>query len=243
MEKQKGLLICTIVFAIIAIISLSLNVVLLITDSDRNEVKTDIETEVQIETETQVETKNETLASLANPNSIDLSVFNKKTISPTYSHEGYDMHSLQTNVFGLGKEMLSIKKEKHGISVARVIIHLDNANTLDEAQKTIVEELKEVNHIVDVMQITKTVNQQTVKIESLSNENISDAERLNLALRVNKSVLNDVSAINISIRPEKIEERLTYEIIVSYFYKETTSDVEQEVPVIDATEETHTHNH
>ena len=76
-----------------------------------------------------------------------------------------------------------------------------------------------------------------------NNENIADAERMNIALKTNENVQENVSVINISIRPEEINGQLTYEVVISYLYEKPTASAQQKAPVNSTPEETHEHNH
>lgn len=186
-NKNLGLLICTIVCIIITVISLTFNVILLTSRTDKNEDTSS--------------TQGLTLSALTDIKSIDLSSFEKSTTNSQNSKK-YDVYSKQTDFFGLGHETTTIQKDGDKFLTARISISTDKTkyNSVEELNNLILEKLNSNNQAQKVSGISKIIDEKPIKIEKLSNEDIKDATSLNIIYAVNQDVKEQVSAITANIR-------------------------------------------
>lgn len=245
--KNKKLLITTVILAIIATLSVSLNVYFIASNPSKGNTDTTNNANTEI--------SGAPMTMFTSIESADLTDYEKKSFEKTETQDAYDMYIKSVDFFDLGNEMLTIKKSGNKTSLARLVIKPDEGkvNSLEELGKIITDKLIAEGHVAKVMQYTKISDNKSEKIENLSSENIKGADRISITLKLNDDVKDKIISISLLIKDIQSDNGHSYEATINYIYERPASSSTQQNTNTNnsndtnnsnnPTEETHSHNH
>lgn len=239
--KNKKLLIITVMLAIIAVFSISLNIYFIASNPSNSNTDATNNANTSMTMFTKIE-------------SVNFTEYEKKSFEKTETQDAYDMYTKSSNFFDKGSETLSIKKSGDKISLARLIIKTDSnkVKSVEELSKIITDKLISEGHVAEIIQYTKITDNKVEKIESLAEENIKDADRVNIVLKLKSDIKDKIVSINLSIKTKPSDNGYIYEATINYIYERPTSSAQPNTPPNNTnnadsdnstTDETHSHNH